>query len=163
MFNIILEKQKEPKNILAMVGFFSLFMVIYTLLDHLNGGYNQIIMDHGFYLVLLNVGLNVIMSLMSALMFTMSAALLKLTGSDGKGSNATLLSLFFGMFTYGCAPCLIAFFAAIGITLSVTILPLAGFPYKLLAFVILILGALYLIHEMKHSKCKIKGRKQDDA
>src|SRR5690554_2807611 len=119
MLDLILDKQKEPKTLLAIGGFFTLFMVVYTLLDHLNGGYNAMIMDHGFYLVVLNVGLNVIMSLMSALMFTMSASFLKRTGKDGKGSNATLVSLVFGMFTYGCTPCLIAFFSAIGISLSV--------------------------------------------
>lgn len=161
MLDLIINKQKERKNILIISGYFAIFMVIYLLLDYLNGGYTQMIMDYGFYLVLLNITLNIIMSIMSAFMLSMSTDLLKMTGKEGKGSNASFLSLFFGIFTYGCTPCLIAFFATFGITLSVAVLPLAGFPYKLLSFILLILGFIYLLHEMKNPKCKLKVEKND--
>lgn len=163
MLDIIKSKQKEPKAIIRIILFMAFFLVIYTLLDDLNGGYRQMIFDYGFYLVLINVGLNIFMSLLSAYMWSLSATFVKLTGSNDKGSHATLISLIFGIFTYGCTPCLIAFFATFGITLSVAILPFMGLPYKLISLLVLVFGYLYLIREMKNPKCKIPKEKMNDS
>ncbi|MGE4378614.1 MAG: hypothetical protein AB7E16_01740, partial [Candidatus Izemoplasmatales bacterium] len=63
----------------------------------------------------------------------------------------------FGLLTYGCTPCVIAFFSTIGISFAVAALPLAGLPYKLIALVLLIVGFFWLKYESNHVKCKMKN------
>ena len=67
----------------------------------------------------------------------------------------TSFSVLFGILTYGCTSCVIAFLSVIGITFAVAVLPLAGLPYKLISLGLLIVGFVWLIKEIKTSKCKI--------
>jgi len=156
MFKTILAMQKEKKYIIQGVIVFILFMVLYFTLDSLNIGYRNMIDDFGVYLVVVNVVLNIIMSLTSAFMWNVSTGLVKLTGKEGKGSFFSGIAYVFGLLTYGCTPCVIALFSTIGLTFSVAILPLAGLPYKFIALALLALGLLWLIYETNHVKCKIK-------
>ena len=161
MLNTVLGMQKQKKYILSGIAFFSIFMVIYYMLDRLNGGYAQMTADYGIYLVIVNITLNLIMALTSATMMNFSTAFLSLSGKEGKGTFFGNIAVFFGMLTYGCTSCVIAFFAAIGITLSVAVLPLAGLPYKLIAFFILMVGFVWLVLEIKRGKCKVKKGSQE--
>ena len=147
--------QKTKKAMLGNFIYFGLFLTIYSIIDTLNGGYPTMIETYGAWLVVLNIILNLVMSATSALMFGFSSAMVRLTGKEGKGTFATSFSVFFGMLTYGCTPCVIAFFAAIGITFSVAVLPFAGFPYKLISLGLLAFGFVWLLYEMQHSKCKL--------
>jgi len=152
--------QKEKKYLIQGSIVFTLFIGLYTLLDYLNIGYTQMLIDYGWLLVIGNIVLNIIMAFISAFMWNISTALLTLTGKEGKGSFFSGFAVIFGMLTYGCTPCVIAFFATIGITFAVAALPLAGLPYKLIALVLLVLGFLWLKHESNHVKCKIKNDKE---
>ena len=58
MFKTILSMQKEKKFIVRGLIVFTLFMVLYTMLDFLNIGYSEMIADYGFYLVVINVFVN---------------------------------------------------------------------------------------------------------
>lgn len=148
--------QKEKKFIVRGLIVFTLFMVLYTMLDFLNIGYSKMITDYGFYLVVINVVVNLMMATLSAFMWNVSSGLVELTGKEGKGSFASGFAYLFGLLTYGCTPCVIALFSTIGLTFSVAVLPLAGLPYKFIAFGLLILGLLWLIYESNHVKCKVK-------
>jgi hypothetical protein len=53
----------------------------------------------------------------------------------------------------------IAFFAVIGITFSVAVLPFAGLPYKILALVLLVVGLVWLMYEIQNTKCKVPAKK----
>ncbi len=56
-----------------------------------------------------------------------------------------ILSVIFGIFTYGCTPpCVISFLAVFGISFSVIALPFAGLPYKLISLALLFLGVFIL-------------------
>jgi hypothetical protein len=156
MFKTILSMQKEKKFIIRGLIVFTLFMVLYTMLDFLNIGYSEMISDYGFYLVVINVVVNLMMATLSAFMWNVSSGLVELTGKEGKGSFASGFAYIFGLLTYGCTPCVIALFSTIGLTFSVAVLPLAGLPYKFIAFGLLILGLLWLIYESNHIKCKVK-------
>ncbi|XFA98534.1 hypothetical protein ACAG96_06635 [Candidatus Izemoplasma sp. B36] len=156
MFKTILSMQKQKKYIIQGVITFIVFMVLYFVLDFLNMTYNEMIIEYGLFLVVVNIILNIIMSALSAFMWNVSTGLVKLTGREGKGSMLSGLAYLFGLLTYGCTPCVIALFATIGITFSVAALPLAGLPYKFLALVILGLGLVWLIYEANHVKCKVK-------
>lgn len=156
MFRTILSMQKEKKYIIQGVITFSLFMVLYFTLDSLNMSYSEMALEYGILLVVINIIMNVVMSFTSAFMWNVSTGLVKLTGREGKGSFLSGIAYIFGMLTYGCTPCVIAFFSTIGLTFSVAILPLAGLPYKFIAFGLLILGLVWLIYESNHVKCKVK-------
>ncbi|MDY0138988.1 MAG: hypothetical protein RBR50_04755 [Candidatus Izemoplasmatales bacterium] len=155
MFLTILSMQKERKYIIQGVIVFLLFITLYTVLDYLNIGYGVMIEEYGILLVIGNIFLNILMAFISAFMWNISTALVKLTGKEGKGSFMSGLAVIFGMLTYGCTPCVIAFFSTIGITFAIAALPLAGLPYKLLALVLLIIGFFWLKYETNHVKCKI--------
>jgi fatty acid desaturase len=150
--------QKERKYIIQGSVFFVLFLGLYILVDQLNIGYTQMIIDYGIYLVIGNVLLNIVMAGISALMWNVSTGLVKLTGREGKGSFMSGFAVLFGMLTYGCTPCVIAFFSTIGITFAVATLPLAGLPYKLIGLLLLLLGFFWLRYEANHVKCKIKPK-----
>lgn len=156
MLTMALARQKEKKMIVQGLIFFGFFMLIYTILDNLNGGYALMREDFGLGLVILNIFTNIIMSLMSAFMMNLSTALFVFTKKEGKGTILSAFAVIFGIFTYGCTPCVIAFLAAFGITFSVLVLPLAGYPYKLLSVLILVLGTLWLMHELSRSQCEVK-------
>jgi len=139
--------QKEKRYIIQGIIVFIVFLALYILLDQLNIGYSGMIDEYGVLLVVGNIILNIIMAFISAFMWNISTAMVKLTGKEGKGSFVSSLAVIFGMLTYGCTPCVIAFFSTIGITFAVAVLPLAGLPYKLVALLLLVLGLLWLIYE----------------
>lgn len=155
MFTTILSMQREKKYLIQGLIVFVVFLGLYTLLDYLNIGYSGMIEEYGIILVIGNILLNIIMAFISAFMWNVSTALVKLTGKEGKGSFVSGLAVIFGMLTYGCTPCVIAFFSVIGITFAVAVLPLAGLPYKLLALLLLVLGFFWLKYETNHIKCKV--------
>ncbi len=156
MFTLIWSMQKEKKYLIQGIIIFTLFFALYILLDHLNIGYAQMIQDYGIYLVIANIILNIIMAFISALMWNISTAMVKITGKEGKGTFMSGFAFLFGMLTYGCTPCVIAFFSTIGLTFAVAVLPLAGLPYKFIALLLLVLGFFWLKYETNHIKCKVK-------
>lgn len=158
MFSMILSMQKEKKYIIQGSIFFVLFLGLYTVLDYLNIGYQQMVIDYGWFLVIGNIILNIVMAFISAFMWNISSTLVKVTGKEGKGTFMSGFAVLFGMLTYGCTPCVIAFFSTIGITFAVAALPLAGLPYKLIALLLLIAGFFWLKYESNHVKCKINTK-----
>ncbi len=163
MFSSVMAMQKQKKFIIQGLIFLTFFLVIYFMLDQLNGGYALMAENYGIYLVVLNIFINILMSLASAFMMNLSTSLVKLTGKEGKGTFLSGIAVFFGMLTYGCTPCVIAFFATIGITLSIAVLPLAGLPYKLISVLLIGLGFIWLRYEINHVKCKIPAKDENEA
>ncbi|XMB73153.1 hypothetical protein RJI07_04365 [Mycoplasmatota bacterium WC30] len=158
MFKTILAMQKEKKFIIQGVIVFSVFMILYFLLDSLNLDYGEMIIEYGIYLVVINIILNIVMASLSAFMWNISTGLVKITGKEGKGSFVSGIAYIFGLLTYGCTPCVIALFSVIGLTFSVAVLPLAGLPYKFIALGLLVIGMFWLIYETNHVKCKVKDK-----
>ncbi|ERJ13862.1 hypothetical protein [Haloplasma contractile] len=156
MWTYVLNKQKERTYILINSLAFMFFSFLYFLLDDFNGGYLEMKVNHGLYLPIINVMLNIYMAAISAFMIGLSSAFYRQSGKEGKGSTFGGVSVLFGIFTYGCTSCVISFFAAVGITFSVAALPLAGLPYKLVSVLLVSLGFVWLKHEIKNPKCKIK-------
>lgn len=155
MWNEVLAMQKKRGFLISLAVFFAIYFVLYSVLDTLNGGYAEMALEYGVWLVVLNIVLNVVMSLVSAALMNLSSAYVKLSGKEGKGTFLSSAAVLFGILTYGCTSCVIAFFAAIGITFSVMILPFAGLPYKLLAFALLVVGGIWLRAEIKRARCKL--------
>lgn len=136
---------------LKTLGFFSVFIIMYTLLDSFNISYKEMAQTYGFYLVVLNIATNIVMALISAHMLVLSSNQFK----ELKSANMSFLSIVFGIFTYGCTTCVITFLASIGISFSVMVLPLAGFPYKMISLAIIIIGYFWTKREIRNTVCSI--------
>ncbi|MCD4827046.1 MAG: hypothetical protein K8Q99_04635 [Acholeplasmataceae bacterium] len=156
MFAQALQNLRQKKYIIQALMFFVVFMVIYTIIDSLNMSYKEMLETYGLYLVMINIGLNIIMSILSSFLMHLSTSMIALKANADKGSTLGFISIIFGILTYGCTSCVIAFFASIGIAFSVVALPLAGLPYKLISLLLIILGILFIRYELEHSKCKVK-------
>lgn len=151
------KQQIKLKYLLQDSAFFIFFFGFYTYLDYLNLPYAQMAEDYGLFLPILNIIINLIMATLSALMLGLTSAQLALTGKESQAANVSFISVFFGFLTYGCTPCVIAFFAAIGISFSVMVLPWAGFPYKVISLVLVIGGFLWVLYQLRHASCEIKS------
>lgn len=156
MFNQAIKLIKTRKSLLQIIAFFIVFMIIYTFIDRNNISYTEMSQTYGNYLVYTNVSLNIIMSLLSALLLILSTAMATLKGKETISSNVSFVSVFFGILTYGCTPCVIAFLGSLGIVFSVTILPLAGLPYKIISLGLILIGLVWTYYEIEHGKCKVK-------
>jgi hypothetical protein len=124
---------KTKKLLLQGAGLVIVFMILYTMIDNLNLPMAQMAVMYGTGLVVLNVLTNLIMALGSAFMLNLSTAMAALKGKESAGSNLSYASILFGILTYGCTPCVIAFLASFGIAFSVIALPMAGYPYKIMS------------------------------
>lgn len=147
---------KTKKLVIQGLLFFIAFMVIYFVVDRLNMTYPLMIETYGLYLVIINIFLNIVMSFLSALLMSLSTAMVKLKGTEGKASNFGFFSVLFGILTYGCTSCVIAFFASVGIAFSVIALPLAGLPYKFISLILILIGLFWIRKEID-KPCKIKS------
>ena len=156
MLTYVIQKQWKPNFLLLNAFYFAFFLFIYTLVDSFNLSYEAMNAQFGLWLVVLNVAMNILMAFLSMMMLGLTSAQFELSGKESKGSNLSFISVFFGILTYGCTPCVISFFAAIGISFSVIALPFAGFPYKLLSLVMLLMGLVWVIHSIQKTVCKIK-------
>jgi len=156
MFQEAIELLKTKKYVMQGIAFSILFMFMYTLIDSFNMPYALMKDTYGTYLVVLNISINLIMALLSAILMNLSSAMVILKGQDSKGANMSFVSILFGILTYGCTPCVIAFFANIGITFSVFVLPLAGLPYKLVSLLLIGIGLWLTKREIDKGVCKVK-------
>jgi hypothetical protein len=156
MLTYVLAKQKTAKFIKLNIVYFIFFFGLYLVIDSLNMSYAEMGSQFGTYLVITNIGLNIVMALLSMAMMGLTTAQFDFSGKESKGSNVPFVSMVFGILTYGCTPCVIAFFAAIGVTFSVAVLPLAGLPYKLISLALLIIGLFWVMHSIQKTTCTIK-------
>lgn len=156
MIKIALTQLKTKKMILQGILFFGTFMVLYSMIDSLNLPYASMAVEYGYGLVILNILLNLVMAFGSALMLNLSTVMASLKGKESLGSNLSFVSVLFGILTYGCTPCVIAFFASVGIAFSVIALPYAGLPYKFISLFLIGIGMIWTLWEIEKGKCKVK-------
>ncbi len=152
--------QFTKKYIILGAIFFILFMIIYTIVDGLNMSYPAMLEEFGLFLVILNIITNILISFLSAILMNLSTSMVELIGREGKGSTFGAFSVLFGILTYGCTSCVIAFFASLGIAFSVIALPFAGYPYKIISLILILIGIYWIIKEIQHGKCRIKKIKK---
>lgn len=156
MINFAMNKLKTRKYILQSIFFMIFFLFIYFIVDYLNMSYKDMMVEYGMFLVILNIFMNIIMSILSTLLMNLSTVMVEINGKESGASNLGFVSILFGILTYGCTSCVIAFFAAIGISFSVIALPLAGFPYKIISLILIIVGLLIVLKQIKSGSCKLK-------
>ena len=132
--------------------YFIAYSVIFLVIDHLNMPMRQFIDTYGIGFVIINTILSLTMAVLSAYLMSLSHWMFKVHGFNPKGENLSFIAILFGIFTYGCTPCVIAFFASIGISFSVMVLPLAGMPYKIISLVLILIG----IYWANKESCKVR-------
>lgn len=159
MFIASLNLLKTKKYLIQSFIFLATFLFIYFIIDSLNMSYEEMRNSYGSYLVVTNISLNLIMAFLSTLMMHLSTSMVELKGSEGKGSSLGFISILFGILTYGCTSCVIAFFASIGIAFSVIALPLAGLPYKFISLLLIGIGIYFMFRQLNKG-CKIDIEKQ---
>ncbi len=138
------------------IGYGLAFLLVYSMIDGLNMSYGEMAQEFGIWLVIANVALNILMGAMAGFMIALSEYVLQFKGIKTKGDNMSFLSVLFGIFTYGCTPCVISFLAVFGINFSVIALPFAGLPYKLISLALMGLGIWILTRELKRKQCDIR-------
>lgn len=161
MLDLAFAKLTLPKYRVQTLVFLLFFLLLYGIIDYLNLPYPEMAARYGIGLVILNILLDLLMASMGALLMTLSGINAELKGKEGKGTVLGFLSVFFGMLTYGCTSCVIAFFATLGIVFSIAVLPLAGLPYKLVSLLLVALGLLWMILEIRHGKCRLRNKKEN--
>lgn len=133
--------------------------VLFTILDTLNVSYDAMYRNYGLTLVILQIGLNLLMSVLSGLLLALNKRMLEVKGIQTHGEHLSVIAVIVGILTYGCTPCVISFFASFGIAFSVAVLPYAGLPYKLLTLGLICLGVLITFFEMRRKSCTIRLRR----
>lgn len=158
MLTYVLKRQTTPKFIGLNLFYFIFFMGLYTLIDSFNLSYQDMALQYGSFLPVLNIGINLVMALLSTAMMGLTSAQFDFSGKESKGSNLGFFSVLFGMLTYGCTPCVISFFAAVGISFSVAVLPLAGLPYKLMSLLLIVIGLIWVTISIQKTVCKVPNQ-----
>lgn len=165
LINLAFKKQLEKKYIIQGILFLVFFLLLYSVLDYLNIRElaKSDVRPSNFW-IFGNILLNIVMSFLAMLLLNLSNAMLELRITGDGGSNLGFFSIIFGIFTYGCTSCVVAFFAAIG----VSFIPGAIFPfidvgfgilYKLLSLLLIIIGLIVVLYNIKYARCKIPKRK----
>ncbi len=155
MFIEAIAQIKTRKYIIQFMLFVALFLGLYFLIDYLNMSYAEMESTFGIYLVIINILLNLVMASLSALLMHLSTVMVALKGKEGKGTSLGFISILFGILTYGCTSCVIAFFASIGIAFSVIALPLAGLPYKFISLLLIAIGLWWMKRELIKGTCRV--------
>jgi hypothetical protein len=159
MLNMVIQKQFTKNFIFLNLAYFAFFFGMYWVIDSFNMSYGDMAITYGVYLVVINLLLNTIMALLSMMMMGLTSAQFNFAGKESKGSNLSFISILFGILTYGCTPCVISFFAAVGISFSVAVLPLAGLPYKFISLFLILTGLVWVVSSIKNTTCKVPSTK----
>lgn len=159
MLKLVIKEAKSRNNIFSLLIAFLLFFSLYVFLDF-EGNTNYKIMNENFGMgiVSLHIFINVLIATLSSVMVVFSIINFKLTKIEPKGSNAIpFFTFIFGLLTFGCTGCVVAFLSAVGIAFSPIILPNGNLLWKLIALLLVLIGFIWIMYSIEHTKCKIKG------
>ncbi len=158
MLDIVMKQQKTKRYIIffltAMIGFYGLYLFLDVLA---NISLSHIFNEWGIPLFILHQFLNLVMAFFAASMISLSHINMKLNRREPKGSTSIpFLSFIFGLLTFGCAPCVIAFFSAIGIAFTPIIFPYGNLLWKVILLVLLAGGWLWILYSIQHNTCNVQ-------
>ncbi len=161
MLTLVLEKQKESKNIVILAAIFTFVYGLYLFLDWLaHGSWNAVFSELGTGLFLVHQGFNLVIALIAASMISLSQIKLNLTKSEPKGATSIpFFSFIFGLLTFGCAPCVVTFLGAVGIAFTPIVLPFGNLPWKIILLAMMLIGFIYIIRSIDKGTCTPKTLK----
>lgn len=158
MLLIIKQHAKQRNNILLMALLFIGFFALYVFLDFEgNTNYQLMTANFGIGITITHILINMLIAFLSSIMVAFSIINYKITQVEPKGSNAIpFLTFIFGLLTFGCTSCVVAFLSAVGIAFSPLVLPNGNLLWKLVALLFVILGFIWVMYSIQNTKCKIK-------
>ncbi len=158
MLQVVWQKQKERKNLLMLSGFFLFIYGLYFFLDWLAyGSFEALFADWSTQLFFVQQIFNLLMAALAALMLSLSQIKLSIYKTEPLGGTSIpFLSFIFGLLTFGCAPCVIAFFAAFGIAFSPIVFPMGNLLWKVILLALMSVGFLYILYSIDKGVCKPK-------
>ena len=160
MLLAVKDEALKRRNILMIIGLFIFFLGLYIFLDF-EGNTNYSIMTDTFGLpiTITHIVINIFIAVMTAIMVSFSLINYNLTKIEPKGSNAIpFFTFIFGLLTFGCTGCVVAFLTSVGIAFSPIILPNGNLIWKLVALLIVSAGFVWILYSIEHTKCKIKNK-----
>lgn len=158
MIHAIKQEATTKHNLIMFGALFVIFMSLYVFLDF-EGNTNYTIMtsNFGIGVTILHILINVIIAVLTSIMVGFSIINYKLTNVEPTGSNAIpFFTFIFGILTFGCTSCVVAFLGAVGIAFTPLILPNGNLLWKVITLAIVVLGFVWIMYSIQHSKCKIK-------
>ncbi len=158
MIQLIYKKALERKNIILFIFLFLFFMYIYAFLDY-EGNTNYYFMteNFGIHITIIHITINIIIALLSSIMVLFSIINQRLTSKEPLGSNAIpFITFLFGLLTFGCTGCVVAFLTSIGIAFTPIILPNGNLLWKLAALLLVVIGFIFVMYQIKNTKCEVK-------
>ncbi len=158
MLRLVLHEQKRPKNLMVLAVATVFLYGLYLFLDVLaNASVPTLIEEWGLGLFVLHQFLNLTMAVLAGLMISTSHINLRLNGSEPKGGTSIpFFSFIFGLLTFGCAPCVVAFLSAIGIAFTPIVLPFGNLPWKLLLLGLLAGGLAWIFYSIQTTTCGLR-------
>lgn len=158
MLTAVKQEARSKQNLLLFVLLFFVFTALYVFLDFEgNTNYSVMTANFGIGITLLHIVMNLIIAVLSSIMVGFSIINYRLTKQEPVGSNAIpFASFIFGLLTFGCTGCVVAFLSAVGIAFTPLILPNGNLLWKFAGMVFVLIGFLWIMYSIQNTKCKIK-------
>ena len=161
MLSVVWKEQFKRNNLIVFAVIFVLLQTLYAMFDILSfGSLGAMIRELGGGLFAVHMTLNILMATMTSIMVSLSQIKLKLTKSEPRGATSIpVISFIFALLTFGCAPCVVAFLAAVGIAFTPIVLPMGNLMWKVALFAFIALSMIYILYSIDKGACKIKPEK----
>jgi hypothetical protein len=158
MLPVIIEAQKTKRNLIMWLGLFILVFGLYTFFDILAfDTYQNMINELGVFLVGVHIGVNLILALLTSSMLSLTQINLKINKKEPTGSTSIpFFAFIFGLLTFGCTPCVIAFLAAIGIAFTPITFSGGNLLWKFILLGLILISYAYILYSIHHTTCKAK-------
>lgn len=158
MLPLVQQQAKTKANLILIGSLFVFFVALYVFLDFEgNTSYSFMTQQFGVGITVLHIAMNVVIAILSSIMVAFSIINFNLTKTEPVGSNAIpFVTFLFGVLTFGCTSCVVAFLGAIGIAFSPLVLPNGNLLWKFVAMLFVVVGFIWIMYSIQHTKCKIK-------
>jgi hypothetical protein len=132
-------------------------MGIYITLDlSANDSYSALADQFGAGVMWMHILANVLLSLLSSVVFTWSFITMQIYKKETKWSNMPVIGVFIGFLTFGCTPCVVAALSIFGITFVPMILPNGNILFKALVL-LLILFSGWMTIRFANIGCEVEN------
>lgn len=162
MIRFVLIEQKKMKNILILTIIFLVLLSIYTFLDNY-GFQNYSILGDAFgqNTVIATIGLNILISLISAITINFTIINYRFNNTLSGGSIFSTIGNVFAVVFTGCASCGLSLIGSIGLSAILPVVSPGAIKYKFFALLVILLGLIIVIYIINNSTCSInKGGKK---
>ncbi|TVP94711.1 MAG: hypothetical protein EA374_05725 [Acholeplasmatales bacterium] len=161
MLSVVWKEQFKRNNLIVFGIIFIMLQTLYAMFDILSfGSPGAMIGELGGGLFAVHITLNILMATLTSIMVSLSQIKLKLTKSEPRGATSIpVISFIFALLTFGCAPCVVAFLAAVGIAFTPIVLPLGNLMWKVALLGFIALSMVYILYSIDKGACKIKPEK----